>query len=264
MQSDYSVNVFSRRKGKTRSFNLSRRLVYYPVLIFVLLVASSVLFGRGFFYERKERRRLENRVLLLGKSMNRLEDRVKRQEKAINRLRREQETKTTSDTGPIREAEEPNRRVAAVETRMTGSTPPVSTTQPAYAEIDTPQVSPSEGDSGFLLEFKLTNLAAEPISGVVVVVAALKPPHQPRFVSYPQMQLVNGIPKEVNRPVNFYIRRFKNVSSKFDFPFSYAESFRILIYDAESELVSQTTLNPEEIGGREFSAEEFTPVSESE
>ena len=79
MESDYSITIFSRHKGKTRTFNLDRRLVYLPLIMLVILVVSCILFGQAYFQERDERQRLEGRMALLEQVMSKFEERSDRQ-----------------------------------------------------------------------------------------------------------------------------------------------------------------------------------------
>jgi hypothetical protein len=239
MQSDYSVNIFSRRKGKTRSFNLNRRFFYYPVIIVILLAASSFFFAQAFFQERRDRQLLEERVVLLGQLVGAFETRLEEQEGVQSEPQDEPGVPLLTESVPTSSEDEESGISETPLSRETESEPSSMT---SYAKIDSVKAAPLEGNSGFLMEFKLINQRAEPISGIVVIVASLKAPHQPPFVSYPRMELVDGMPVKFRRSVNFYIRRFKYVAGKFDFPFSHTDSFRILIYNPESELISQFTL----------------------
>ncbi|MGD8917162.1 MAG: hypothetical protein PVH35_11240, partial [Syntrophobacterales bacterium] len=69
MESDYSITIFSRHRGKTRTFNLDRRIVYLPLAILIVLVLSGVFFAQGYFQEREERQRLEGRIASLEQLM---------------------------------------------------------------------------------------------------------------------------------------------------------------------------------------------------
>jgi hypothetical protein len=244
-QSDYSVNVFSRRKGKTRSFNLNRRFLYYPVILVILLAASSFFFAQAFFQERRDRQLLEERVVLLGQLVASFETRLEEQEGVLPEPQEEKPGVPLISESAPRSSEDEGSEIS--ETLVAGETEADPSPVANFAKIDSAKAAPLEGDSGFLMEFKLVNQTPEPISGIVVIVAFLKPPHQPPFVSYPRMELVNGMPVKFKRSVNFYIRRFKYVAGKFDFPFSHTDFFRILIYNPGSELISQYTLPVEKV-----------------
>jgi hypothetical protein len=110
------------------------------------------------------------------------------------------------------------------------------------ARIDEAEVSSLEEErEGFRFAFKLVNLIGEPIAGNVAIIAALRPPHQPRFVSFPSMKLTDGMPVKLRKSVGYSIRYFKEVVGRFYFPYSYSESFRVLIYDRDEELVLDYT-----------------------
>ena len=116
------------------------------------------------------------------------------------------------------------------------------------ARIDEAKViSLKENREGFRFVFKLVNLIGEPIAGNVAIIAALRPPHQPRFVSFPSMKLTDGMPVKLRKSVGYSISYFKEVTGRFYFPFSYSESFRILIYDRDEELVLDSTFLAEDV-----------------
>jgi cytoskeletal protein CcmA (bactofilin family) len=118
-----------------------------------------------------------------------------------------------------------------------------------YAHIENPKMKRLEGGEGFRFRFKLVNpTEGEPIAGTVAVIAALKEPHWPRFVSFPHMKLDDrGMPVELKRPLTYRIRRFKYVSAEFDFPFSHTEAFRILVYNHRDRLVNHVVVPVDEV-----------------
>ena len=70
MERDYSITIFSRHKGKTLTFDLSRRVIYLPLIMLVILVVGCILFGQAYFQERQKRQRLEGRVALFERLMS--------------------------------------------------------------------------------------------------------------------------------------------------------------------------------------------------
>jgi hypothetical protein len=122
-----------------------------------------------------------------------------------------------------------------------------------YAKIEQPKVKLLKNEKGFIFSFKLTNPIPttpdkDPISGNVAIVTALKSPHTPPFISFPSMELdQDGLPVRLTKSLSFRIRNFRVVSAEFGFPFSLAEFFRILIYNADDQLVGKYTVRPEEI-----------------
>jgi len=265
MQSDYSVTIFSRHRGKTRTFSLNRRFFYVPVVVLVILVATCILLGQAYLQEREERQRLEGRVVLLEQQANKIAERSERKggealsgeasEPATQRpvqVARVEETKETS--------EEPRPAEVQAEVQMGGRPEAIFQTGEPVAKIDDPKVGSLDGDrAGFRFDFKLVNLIGEPITGNVAIIASLRPPHQPRFVSFPSMQLADGMPVKLRKSVGFNIRYFKYITSRFYFPFSYSESFRILVYDRDSELILDSILTAEEVGVHELVTEEPAP-----
>ena len=258
MQSDYSITIFSRHKGKTRTFDLNRRTVYLPLAMLVLLVVSCIFFAQAYFQKREESRRLEDRIALLEQLMTKLEERSERQ------------GGEDPKQAMVKPAIKPPVQVAAAEEKAKeGSETRKSQIQlggeaeadgqPA-AEVDDATVMPLAGDrEGFQLNFKLINLVGEPISGNVAIIASLKPPHQPRFISFPSMSLKDGMPVKLRKSVGFSIRYFKYVSGKFAFPFSYSESFRILIYDQDEQIILDSTVQSADVAVSELMNEEAAP-----
>ncbi len=258
MQKDYSVTIFSRQRGKTRTFSLNRRFLYLPLVVLVILVATCILLGQAYLQEREERQRLEGRVALLEQLMDKFEERAERQGgEAFSK-------------GVAKPAAQPTLEVALVpEEKEEKPEPPVPEIQIGgkaevdprpIARIDEAKVSSLEEErEGFRFAFKLVNLIGEPIAGNVAIIASLRPPHQPRFVSFPSMQLADGMPVKLRKSVRYNISYFKQVTGKFYFPFSYSESFRVLIYNRDEELVLDTTFLAEDVAVHGLQPEEPVP-----
>ena len=274
MERDYSITIFSRHKGKTRTFNLDRRFIYWPVIMLVILVVSCILFGQAYFQEREERQRLEGRMALLEQVMSKFEERSDRQggeapKKAtaapaaqprveVALVQEKDETSSAPQEVPIKigSVRETDTRPAAridATGRETASGP--------VAKIDETKVSHlDEGGEGFKFSFKLVNLIGEPLAGNVAIIATLRPPHQPRFVSFPSMRLEDGMPVKLRKSVGFSIRYFKYVTGRFAFPFSYSESFRVLVYDQDEELILDSLVLTEDVASNELVIEEPAPT----
>ena len=277
MRKDYSITIFSRNKGKTFSFNLDRRFIYMPMVMLIVLVVSCVLLGQSYFQEREERQRLEGRVALLEQLMDKFEERAERQGGEV------------FSKGLTKPADQPTGEVALVpkEVAKPAAQPPVEValvpqkeenkTEPPVPEIrvgsnaevdprpiariDEAKVSSlKENREGFRFVFKLVNLISEPIAGNVAIIAALRPPHQPRFVSFPSMKLNDGMPVKLRKSVGYSIRYFKEVTGRFYFPFSHSESFRILIYDRDEELVLDSTFLAKDVAVHGLQPEEAAPL----
>jgi hypothetical protein len=125
-------------------------------------------------------------------------------------------------------------------------------------KIDDARVSSLEQDrEGFKLTFKLANVTGEPVAGHVAIVASLRPPHTPRYVSFPSMRLVDGLPVKLRKTVGFSIRYFKYVTGRFSFPFSSTESFRILVYNRNEKQILDSTISAEEVDVGESLADQL-------
>ena len=259
-QSDYAITIFSRRKGKSLTFNLDRRFLYLPIVFLAILILSTIFFGQGFFEMREEKQRLQTRIASLEQLAGKLNDSPEKQKQESPREIVEPVGQVMASVAPSR-VETDEDLEASKETRRPGSIGEVQAEtlpSPATAKVNELKAAALENGAGFRLDFKLINQADEPISGNVAIIATLKEPHQPRFVSFPSMQLQNGTPVRLRKSVSFYIRYFKYVTGRFSFPFSHAESFRILIYDPQEELILDSTYPAEEIDSSGLLVEELS------
>jgi hypothetical protein len=240
MRNDYSVTIFSRHKGKTFTFNLDRRFIYVPMVILIVLVVSCVLLGQFYFQEREERQRLEGRIALLEQLMDKFEERAERQGgEAFSKGVAKPAAQPTVEVALVSAEKEKKPETPVPEIQIGGN---AEVDPRPIARIDEAEVSSLEEErEGFRFAFKLVNLIGEPIAGNVAIIAALRPPHQPRFVSFPSMKLTDGMPVKLRKSVGYSIRYFKEVVGRFYFPYSYSESFRVLIYDRDEELVLDYT-----------------------
>ena len=276
MKNDYLITILSRDKGKTRTFSLNRRLVYLLTVMLIFLVASTIIFGQAYFQERGERQRLEERIGLLEQLMGRLEERSERQdETAFEEVKAEPESHLPSTKVAIRREKEEETAEESGEEEAAGESGELVVESPyetkadiqalvPQAKIDDAKVTALEGgQEGFRLDFRLVNLIDKPISGNVAIIASRKSPHKPRFVSFPSMKLVDGMPVKLRKSVGFDIRYYKYVTGRFQFPFSYSESFRILVYNRDEALILNSVLPAAEVTAHELTAEEQTVYSDS-
>jgi hypothetical protein len=258
MESDYSITIFSRHRGKTRTFNVNRRVVYLPLATLLVLVVSCIFFAQAYFQEQEENQRLGGRIAILEQLMSKLEGRSERQggeDPAQTMV--ETAAGPPVEVAPVKEKAETSSEAGKFQNKIGGATEAVG--QPV-AKVDDVKVIPlAEGGEGFELNFKLVNLIGDPIAGNVAIVASLRPPHQPRFISFPSMRLEDGMPVSLRKTVGFSIRYFKYVRGKFAFQFSNAESFRVLVYDQEEHLILDRTVQAEDVAASELLNEEGAP-----
>jgi hypothetical protein len=258
MESDYSITIFSRHRGKTRTFNLDRRIVYLPLAILIVLVLSGVFFAQGYFQEREERQRLEGRIASLEQLMTKFEERSERQGgEDPAQVLAETAAQPPVEVALVEENDQTSLETRESQISIGGET---ETDGQPVAKVDDAKVMPlTEDREGFEFSFKLVNLVGEPIAGNVAIIASLRPPHQPRFVSFPSMRLEDGLPVKLRKSVGFSIKYFKYVNGKFAFPFSHSESFRILVYDRAEELILDSTVLAEDVAVSGFVNEEAAP-----
>jgi hypothetical protein len=248
MQKDYSVTIFSRNKGTTRSFNLSRRIAMVPFVLAVVLLLACFLFARAYFQERKERQLLESRIAMLEQLTNTSEERLTRQGgDSFSEIIPETANKAAVNLANSSEQEGPDSEAQAARGEMSSQSS--SDLEPeAPVKIDQARaLSLEQNQEGFKLTFKLANVAEELVEGHVGIIASLRPPHKPRYVSFPSMRLVDGLPVRLRKTVGFSIRYFKYITGRFSFPFSYSESFRILVYNQDEKLILDSTILAEDV-----------------
>lgn len=264
MQKDYSVTIFSRARGKTRTFNLDRRFFYLPLTVLIILVVSCILFGQAYFQEREERQRLEDRIALLEQLTNESEERSENQGGgSLSKESADPVEQPPVNVALIREEKGTNSETQAAQAQI-GDQTASEPQRIAVAKIDDAKATSLEEDiEGFKFTFKLVNLIGDSLAGNVAIIASLKPPHKPRYVSFPSMRLVDGMPVKLRKSVGFSIRYFRYVTGRFYFPFSYSESFRILIYDQDEELILDSTVLAEDVDVNEFLHEELDSSSET-
>jgi Flp pilus assembly protein TadD/ketosteroid isomerase-like protein len=158
---------------------------------------------------------------------------------------------------PERESREKNLQVSVqkpvhVEGLKTDSLKTVSISQEAhtYALIESPTVEHLVEGKGFRLKFKLVNPGRKKsIAGTIAIVASLKHFEMPQFISFPRMELdEDGLPLGLKKDLKFTrILNFKHVSGEFDFPFSHAQAFRVLVYNPRDQLVYTHVVHPENV-----------------
>ena len=262
MQKDYSVTIFSRYRGKTRTFGLNRRVLYLPLVVLIILLATCILLWHTYSHEREGRQRLEKRVALLEQLANKFAERSERRGGTVLAKRAPKPAnQAPAMAAPVAERKEPSERSRPAEIQKGGRTEVDLPADDPIAKIDDLKAGTLDGDrAGFRLDFKLINLTDEPISGNVAIIASLRPPHQPRFVSFPSMKLVDGMPVQLRKSVGFNIRYFKYITGRFYFPFSHSDSFRILVYNRDVELILDSTLVAEEVTANGLVAEEPTQL----
>ena len=256
MEKDYSITIFSRHKGKTRTFGLNRRIVYVPLAILIVLVVSCIFFAQAYFQQREESWRLERRIAHLEQVMTEFEERSDRQggENPAQALV-ETAARPKVEVAPVQEHDE--KSVGESQASTAGE---MQARGQPLVKVDDAKVAPlAEDREGFEFTFKLVNLIGEPLAGNVAIIASLRPPHQPRFIAFPSMRLQDGMPVKLRKSVGFSIRYFKYVSGRFAFPFSHSESFRILVDNQEEHLMLDSTVQAEDVVVSELINEQGTP-----
>jgi len=236
MRDDYVITIFSRRQGKTKSITLSHRVISWAVAVVLLVVILSMVLVYAFVETTRERRTLQGQVA-------QLEQAVRSMEARSHDLERR---KPTEDGLPSMSGVEAQSGFQGSSSASGESIPAVEgakNSETLRLKIESPRATLFESGSGFRLEFKLTNLAGEPASGAMAVVASRSSSGKPRFVSSPRLELAaDGTPVNVRKSARFSIRHFRNMNGRFGFPYAQAESFRILIYSPSWQLISDTLI----------------------
>ncbi|UCG11717.1 MAG: polymer-forming cytoskeletal protein [Deltaproteobacteria bacterium] len=225
-----------------------RRLVFYPLtaVFFLVLIAATV--GRHYFQERDQMQSSAAEVVpteqVASLDSALVETSAPPQEEVLV------QTEANSDEMALDNSAEFPPAEPEVDQRSVSPSPETTRLlQANYARIESPTVEHTEDGQSFRLNFKLVNpIQGETISGVLAIIAVLKPPHEPHYISFPSMKLdEEGMPIRLRKSLRFRVRFFKYVSGEFDFPFSQAESFRILIYNPGDKPVHEYALLSEEV-----------------
>lgn len=237
MRNDYLITLFSRRNGKSRSFNVNRQLLFYFLVLVLLLALLCPFLGHTIYRQRQELKQMHKRIAQLERLVGAVPENPKPRNSDISTESKREKLQPQPDEEPP--------GTAASQTPEDETTPPL---RPDYANVREFAAEPRDTGPGFKLSFRLVNISDQAISGAVAIIAALRPPHQPHFVSFPSMNLGDdGMPIKLRKSVGYSIHRFKYVTGRFSFPFSMVESFRILLYDSSDRLAFDRTIPVAEI-----------------
>ena len=137
MQKDYSVTIFSRYRGKTRTFGLNRRFLYLPLVVLIVLVATCILLWHAYSDEREGRQRLERRIALLEQLANKFAERSARQGGAVlTKKPTEPATQVPVTVARVGERKETSEELGSAEIRTGGKTDVDFQTGGPIAKID--------------------------------------------------------------------------------------------------------------------------------
>jgi cell division septation protein DedD len=232
MREDYVITIFSRRDGRAKTVRLKRRDLSWALAAVALLVfVVACALGYVALQLIQERQGLQAKVAHLEQVLRNLEERAP-----------DQRRKSVEER-PKPVAEDPQVTVPSPRESTATVAEKTKSRESVKVRIESPKATSVEGDDGFRFEVRIRNLGGKPISGAMAIIATCTASVQPRFVSSPPMELApEGIPLNARKSASFSIRNFGYMRGTFRRSFSQVESFRILIYDASWQLVSDTII----------------------
>lgn len=224
----FTVMVMGRA-GKVRSFRISRRLVLWAVLFFAAYVPFSVYLVNRYFElrnvnasQRVQLERLERDLLRGSSALSRSKEHIALLENHILQMEKPAEQAIEPSRTPEKQADAVARK-------------------PDENVISVQDVVAENQGGKLTVRFKLVNLLPDgsSVSGYVFILARNdKSPPVPEW-TYPQANLVNGLPENYKRGKLFIIQKFKPIqgtlapSAGQDSP----KTIQILVYDQAGELL---------------------------
>ena len=232
--------------GKIRSFKISRKLILYASIFFLIYIIVSLLIFYLYFdlaatYSAQSKKLEAQETELRDKTKSLEQNRlyVKGLEDYINTLRGE--TKDTDDTGKTRDKPIQEDRPPAGAPRVMEQTTTEQTKEAGKMHVDVRDIVFRRVDSDLILDFKIANNLSEqsPAEGFIHIIAMDENKECPSEWNYAHIKLLNGFPVDYQSGQQFLIQRFKPYQRKFEIsPDSELPSYiRILAYDRSGQII---------------------------
>ncbi len=231
--------ILMGRRGKVRTFQVSRPLLVWASLFFAAFIVFSIISINGYLWLKEENDILLDRLELLERQVEKGSQSLQKSRKQVFFLEEY-----------IRLAEERSGTVAPA------GSPPAQGKRSEQA-VKNPSSPKSPGDwvqvKDVLLErerarlsisFRLARTEPDdhPLGGYVHVIAENNQADPPRFWVYPDQTLVNGLPENFRRGHFFSIARYKLIRGKIpvrsDSPYPLA--VKVVIYDEAGSLIKES------------------------
>ena len=234
-----------RGVGKVRSFRISPRLFIWAVLFFIAYLLCSVIIINEYIGLRK-------RTALQSQKIEVLETRSVKDQKDLIRFKQhiallEDYIQSLEEQKEEAPAASPRTEEPAVKKASPAS--PVQAEKPRPAEpkeitstvVDVKDLVIQKEHDRMRVSFKLVNILEgdEAVAGYYHIIAKDESSNPPGIWTYPQQELVNGLPSSFKRGKVFLIQRFKPIHWWFDIPpgFNPPSSITVLVYDQAGDLI---------------------------
>lgn len=234
--------VIMRNIGGVWSFKISPLFVIITLAFFLLYVVLSLFAINRYFGQQREKDNQSEKLIYLEEDNARYKSDHQKAERRIailedyiadieNRLKEKGERILQQNLQPEKEANEEKGEEEIA--------PPPQASPNRVAEIQDLVIRKEA--SRMSVDFRLVNLSPndEAIGGYVHIIALNRETEPPQQLSYPYVDLKNGMPVNYKRGQPFLIQRFKPMQARFNLTLiSIPPSvIHILVYDHEGALL---------------------------
>lgn len=234
-----------RGVGKVRSFRISPHLFIWAALFFLAYILCSVLIINKYIGLRKQ-------SAIQSQKIGVLETRSMRDEKDLIRSKQHialledyiqslENPKKEAPTTPKTEGT-PTKKAAPVQAEKSRPAQPEEITS---TMVDVKDLVIQKDQTKMRINFKLVNTLKgdETVGGYYDIIARDDSSNPPEIWTYPQQELVNGLPANFKHGKVFLIQRFKPVHWRIDITpgskshSSVPSSIMVLVYDQSGRLI---------------------------
>jgi hypothetical protein len=234
----YLTVIVMGRRGKVRTFQLSRSLLIGASLFFAAFVAFSIVAINGFLGLKHENYALLDNMEILEREVENGGKALQKSNKHISFL--EEYIRVAEErSGTVSPAGSPSSQGRRSE--PAGKTP--SSAKSVGEWIQVKDVLLEKERARLSVSFRLTGTQPgdRPMGGYVHIIAENNKSDPPRFWAYPQQKLVNGIPENFRRGRFFSMTKHKLIQGKIhigsDSPYPLA--VKVLIYDEAGTIIKE-------------------------
>jgi len=225
------------RRGKVRSFGISRRLLFWAALFFLAYLPLSVLAINRYLELRRIHSALAGTVPLLEKTLEDNRKSLVRSNQHVAVLQ-EYARHLEERNEQVAESSKPEKPVAKrTESGPSEKAPKTQNT------VTIEELAIQKQGSRMLVSFRLVNLQPgdRALAGYVHILAKNNVSDPPKEWAFPQGKVVNGFPENYRNGQVFTIQRFKPFQGRFNLSEGSESplSVRVLIYDQSGAIILQ-------------------------
>jgi hypothetical protein len=230
-----------RSVGKIHSFKISRRVIQWTSLIFLVYMLVSLYTISNFLYQH-------NRYNIQSEKLIQLEKEHNENLKVLNLTKEyvaglEAYIKKTSDPNMdgIKSVQKEDSATRAIDTAKADLDKRDVGKQISQLPVDIKDAVIKKEGSGMVVDFKLVNTIPEQnaVEGYLHVIAMDATDNSPQEWGYARDKLENGLPVDYRLGQSFFIQRFKSYHRQFNMNSNSGlpKAIRILVYDRSGELI---------------------------